>query len=221
MQGSRSAILDRIRRAAGPASGDRKASVEARLSAPMPSLVPQRSQDGPNVLDDFCQRVTASAATLETVSGWSGVAAAVADYVKQRNLPSDLAVAPDPRLDGLAEHGLLSVHRGAALPQDLVSVSTAVLGVAETGTLVLTSGADTPTSLNFLPDVHVICVARKDVVGGYESIWAHLRTQHAQGQDLPRTVNMISGPSRTGDIEQTIQLGAHGPRQVHVILVDE
>jgi L-lactate dehydrogenase complex protein LldG len=221
MQGSRQAILARRRRAAGPSAGDRQTTVTARLSNPGPTLVPQRAEDGPQAYDAFCQRVEASAATLQTVAGWDAVALAVTDYLKQRNLPTALAVAPDPRLDPLADHGLLTVHRGAALPQDLVGVSTAVLGVAETGTLVLTSGADTPTSLNFLPDVHVICLARQDVVGGYESIWTHLRQRQEQGHDLPRTVNMITGPSRTGDIEQTIQLGAHGPRQVHVILVDE
>jgi L-lactate dehydrogenase complex protein LldG len=38
---------------------------------------------------------------------------------------------------------------------------------------------------------------------------------------LPRTVNLITGPSRTGDIEQRIQLGAHGPRRLHIVLVED
>lgn len=219
MQGSRQAILDRIRSAAGPAPEGRRATVEARLSSPSPALVPDRAQAdaGPGLHKIFRQRVEASAATYQEVATWADVAAAVADLVKQKNLPSTMAVAPDPRLDSLDSHGLLSVHRGPALPTDLVGVAVADLGMAEIGALVLTSGPQTPTSLNFLPDMQIICLSRKDVIGGYEGVWTHLRQRDA----MPRTVNLIAGPSRTGDIEQTIQMGAHGPRNVHVILVDE
>jgi L-lactate dehydrogenase complex protein LldG len=217
MQGSRQAILDRIRSAAGPAPEGRRATVEARLSSPSPALVPERAKAGPELHETFRQRVEGTAATYQEVASWSDVAAAVAEFVKQKNLPTSMAVAPDPRLDSLDNHGLLTVHRGPALPKDLVAVTVADLGMAEIGALVLTSGAQTPTSLNFLPDMQIVCLSRKDVVGGYESVWTALREREA----MPRTVNLIAGPSRTGDIEQTIQMGAHGPRNVHVIVVDE
>jgi L-lactate dehydrogenase complex protein LldG len=89
--------------------------------------------------------------------------------------------------------------------------------VAETGTLVLTSGPESPTTLNFLPDTHIAVVNRSQITGRYEDVWDKIRDNGA----LPRTVNMISGPSRTGDIEQTIQLGAHGPRRLHILILDE
>jgi len=101
----------------------------------------------------------------------------------------------------------------------LSSVSRAFAGVAETGTLVLTSGADNPTSLNFLPDNHIVVIDAKDVAGDYEAVWPRLREKF--GDLMPRVVNLITGPSRSADIEQTLILGAHGPRRLHVIVVGE
>ncbi len=84
--------------------------------------------------------------------------------------------------------------------------------------LVLTSGPDNPTTLNFLPDVHVVVVDAADVASDFETAMARLRERYGVG-DLPRTVNLITGPSRSADIEQTLMLGAHGPRKLHVIVV--
>lgn len=223
MSNARRTILDSLRRSSGvgkpgmPSDDDRQQTVTARLHAPQAGIIPQRAEDDADCLARFLAMVTASGATLAEVQGWAEVPAAVVSYLKDRNLPMVLTAAPDAHLDSLADHGLLTVRRGAALPQDLIGVAVAVGGVAETGSLILTSGPDTPTSLNFLPDVHLICVAAKDVAGGFETVWARLRAEGA----LPRTVNMVTGPSRTGDIEQTILMGAHGPRQVHVLVVHE
>jgi L-lactate dehydrogenase complex protein LldG len=97
-------------------------------------------------------------------------------------------------------------------------MSHALAGVAETGTLVLTSGPDNPTTINFLPETHIVAVRADDIVGDYESVWDAFRLRFGRGA-LPRTVNMITGPSRSGDIEQTILLGAHGPRRLHIVVV--
>ena len=78
------------------------------------------------------------------------------------------------------------------------------------------SGADTPTATTLLPDTHVAVVRADRVVSGMEEAFALIRQERGA---LPRAVNMISGPSRTGDIEQTIVLGAHGPYRVHILLV--
>jgi L-lactate dehydrogenase complex protein LldG len=99
-------------------------------------------------------------------------------------------------------------------------VSHAFAAVAETGTLAMTSGADNPTSLNFLPDNHVVVVEASDVAGDYETVWRRLREKFGDGV-MPRAVNLITGPSRSADIEQTLILGAHGPRRLHVIVVGE
>ena len=110
--------------------------------------------------------------------------------------------------------------RGAARPGDPVSLTRAFAGIAETGTLMLTSGPAGPTGLNFLPETHMVVVRAGDIAGSYEDAWDRLRDSR-DGEALPRTVNLITGPSRTADIEQTIQLGAHGPRRLHVVLIED
>jgi hypothetical protein len=90
--------------------------------------------------------------------------------------------------------------------------------MAETGTLILESGTDNPTTINFLPEVHMVVVRAGDIVGDYETAWTALRQRHGKGE-MPRTVNMVTGPSRSADIEQTLLLGAHGPRRLHVMIV--
>jgi L-lactate dehydrogenase complex protein LldG len=112
----------------------------------------------------------------------------------------------------------LTRDAGAADPGDEASLSHAAAGVAETGTLVLASGPDNPVTLSFLPETHIVVVEAKDIVGGYEDAWAIVRERFGEGQ-MPRTVNMISGPSRTGDIGGRLVLGAHGPRRQCVIVV--
>jgi L-lactate dehydrogenase complex protein LldG len=88
----------------------------------------------------------------------------------------------------------------------------------------LASGPSGPTTLNFLPETHMVVLKARDIAGCYEDAWDRLRAVQGTAEDgalLPRTVNMITGPSRTADIEQTIQLGAHGPRRLCILLVDD
>ena len=84
----------------------------------------------------------------------------------------------------------------------------------------LTSGAAGPTTLNFLPENHIVVLKASQIVGPYEDAWDRVRAAEGEGR-LPRTVNFITGPSRTGDIEQTLEMGAHGPRRLHIILVED
>ncbi len=107
---------------------------------------------------------------------------------------------------------------GPSRGKDLTAVSHAFAAVAESGTLVLLSGPDNPTTLNFLPDHHLVVVDAKDIAGDYETVWDRLREVYGVG-GMPRTVNFITGPSRSGDIEQVHLLGAHGPRSLHVLVV--
>ena len=125
----------------------------------------------------------------------------------------------DPRLRrcrGARPHSRSS--QGRSDGGDLNAVSHAFGGVAESGTAVMVSGPENPSTLNFLPDNHIVVVAAKDIAGDYERVFAKLRATYGKGQ-MPRTVNFITGPSRSGDIEQTLLLGAHGPRRLHVLVV--
>ena len=116
-----------------------------------------------------------------------------------------------------ADRPLLKLRPGKAEDSDAASVTGAFAAIAETGTLMVLSGPDHPATLNALPDTHIVVLRRGQVVGGYDDAWARLRDS---GRGMPRAVTLITGPSRTADIEQTIQLGAHGPRRLHIVLVD-
>jgi L-lactate dehydrogenase complex protein LldG len=220
MSTARDAILGGIRRSLrrGPLTGEAASAPRARLEAKAPVLVPERAKGTPEVLvDRFVAMATEAAATVDRVMGMEALPGAIATYLKDRNLSTELVATTDPDLDGLEGQGLLTVRRGLPTPTDTVSVVPALCGLAETGTLMLRSGPTRASTLNFLPDTHIVVLRARDVVGGLEEAWTALR---AEGP-TPRTVNFITGPSRTGDIEQTLQMGAHGPLRLHILLVDE
>ena len=110
----------------------------------------------------------------------------------------------------------LRVDARAARGDDLVGITGAFCAIAETGTLMMCSGADTPPAASLLPETHIAVVSRSRIVTGMEDAWALLRAEYGA---MPRAVNFISGPSRTADIEQTVTLGAHGPYRVHILLL--
>ncbi|WP_413204537.1 LutC/YkgG family protein [Rhodospirillum sp. A1_3_36] len=221
MTAARDAILGGIRRSLrrGPLSdADVAVGPGARLEAKAPVLVPERAKGTPaELVDRFLTMAQEAAATVERIPDREALPGAIATYLKDRNLSTELVASADPELDGLAGHGMLTVKRGLPSPADTVSVVPALCGLAETGTLMLSSSATRASTLNFLPETHIVVLKTSDVVGGLEEAWAMLR---AQGS-TPRTVNFITGPSRTGDIEQTLQMGAHGPLRLHILLVDE
>ncbi len=144
------------------------------------------------------------------------LAQAVADYVAKENLPQRLSVAPHPLLEAIDWPAAWQIARGRAQGEDRVSLAVAFCGIAETGSLMLLSGPDSPTTLNFLPDDFLCVLPEARIVPRMEDAWALLR---AERESLPRATNIVTGPSRTADVEQTIQLGAHGPRRLHVLLL--
>jgi len=219
---ARSAVLEALRRARRRDSNetDAAATVRARLASPRRNTIPARGQRDPAALVElFVAQAEAVDATVTRVSRVADVPGAVADYLRRENLPTRLRMAPDPNLDACpwGDAPLLEIVRGRGEASDMVSVTGAFAAIAETGTLMLLSGPDSPTTLNFLPDAHVVVVRAVDMVGCYEDAWDRVR---ATGR-MPRTVNLITGPSRSADIEQTLQLGAHGPRWLHIVLVED
>ena len=219
---ARDAILGRIRRSLGVNKGDpgRRAIVIARLDGAPKGVIPARGQlppAGQRVL--FRKMAEKVSATVAEVVSRDDIPKAIAEYLRGHNLPASVRIGDDPILTRLPwGNTQIEVSRGASDGNDPVSVSHAVAGIAESGTLMLTSGMENPSTLNFLPETHIVVVAAKDLVGDYEAAWAKLRAHHGKGI-LPRTVNLVTGPSRSGDIEQTIILGAHGPRRLHIIVV--
>lgn len=218
----RSTVLGAIRHALAPADdAARKAAVAARLASPPRGPIPARGQlPHAAQVSLFAAKAAEAHATVTRVASAQEVPAAVAEFLRGQNLPAGFRMGDDPRLAALpwGSQPQLAIARGRSHGDDLVGLSHAEAGVAETGTLMLVSGSGNPTTLNFLPETHIVVVDGSSVTGDYETAFAALRAKIGAGT-LPRTVNLITGPSRSADIEQTILLGAHGPRRLHIVLI--
>jgi L-lactate dehydrogenase complex protein LldG len=220
----RDIILASIRRSLGVTGQEapRRKAVADRLKEHPRGVVPARGQLPPAArLALFRAMVEAAAGTVEDIPRAGAVPGAVASFLRSHNLPMAIRRGADPRLAAMPwdKERTLEVTIGASHGIDLAAISHAFGAIAESGTLMLTSGPDNPTTLNFLPDTHVVVVAAADVAGDDETLWQRLRER--LGAAMPRTVNLITGPSRSADISQTLILGAHGPRRLHVMVVGE
>ncbi|HYD96675.1 MAG TPA: lactate utilization protein C [Noviherbaspirillum sp.] len=212
---ARQAIFKRIRaaqnRPAQPTQEEMDAVLQylaARSRGPLPAV-------GPDLVAHFTQQALRMSDTVDEVRTLDEVPAAVARYL------GGITVAPKAiawnTLAGMAwrEAGM-EVEFRRPRNEDLVGITGAFCAVAETGSLMLLSGPDTWSSAGLLPETHVAILPASRIVAHMEDAFALARAEHGE---LPRAINFISGPSRTGDIEQTIVLGAHGPYRVHVVLV--
>ncbi|WJF89513.1 lactate utilization protein C [Paraburkholderia bonniea] len=208
-------ILARIRaaqgRAAQPSDAEREqvADYLARHPAgPRPTLPD-------DLLERFCDEAQKMSTTIAAVDTLGEAPAAIQHYLVQAGLPTR-AIAWQTLMDLPWHEAGLSVEFRPPEDGDLVGITGCFCATAETGTLVLLSGPQTWASAALLPETHLALVPASRIVAGHEEAFSLIRAE--QG-DLPRAVNFVSGPSRTGDIEQTIVLGAHGPYRVHVIVV--
>jgi len=212
MTDARSAILGRLARTLGHGTNPDDPTVSQRLHEHPRGPLPQWPE---SVQDRFLAKLTKAAATHAELATSEGIVQAVAEYLCQQKMPLRLVTAPHPSLNQLPWPEDWQVEHRSAGGEDRVGLGVAFCGIAETGSLMLLSAPESPTALNFLPDDYLCLLQAKRIVPRLEDAWDLLRSE--QGSP-PRTVNIISGPSRTADVEQTIQLGAHGPRRLHVIV---
>ena len=217
---SRDDILGRVRaglhRNAGNAAAGREvmlAALSNRSQGPKPAFdaTPQA------LLERFRIKSEVQASTVDIVAADADVPAAVARYLSDMKLPKTAVVQPALAALDWAGAGLTVEARGAR-DADLVGITGCFCAVAETGTLMMCSSPDTPAAVSLLPETHIAIVRASRIVPYMEDAWNLAR---AELGSLPRAVNFISGPSRTGDIEQTIVLGAHGPYRVHLVIVED
>ena len=214
--GTREEILARIRRqqhrgGAGPSlaeSIDRDTYLRRHPRGSLPALPD-------DLVGLFRTRAEASSSTTERVATGREAPAAVARYLDANKLPKSGCVWPGLARYDWAGAGLTLAAR-AANGEDALGVTGVFCALAETGTLMVVSGPDTPATVSLLPETHVAIVPAGRIVAYMEDGWDLARAEFGQ---LPRAVNFISGPSRTADIEQTIVLGAHGPYRVHIVVV--
>lgn len=207
-------ILGRVRAALGARRVDPAAIAEAAAALLADPASTRPDLDSGSLVDSFVARVTspkvaATAARIESIAALPG---AVAGYLRQRALPTSVALQPHPLLRSLDWSGF-EVHESVA-PDEVAAVGVARWGIAETGSLVFHSGPDSPVLANFLPLHHIVALRSADIVAYLEDYAAA-----AAGQPVPRNVNLITGASGTTDIEGSLVLGAHGPRYLHVVLV--
>ncbi|MCP4070756.1 MAG: lactate utilization protein [Hyphomicrobiales bacterium] len=216
MSDARSAILEQVARAVGRKNPVTQINEnQGKQVAPKPQHIRPKWSE-PDV-ERFVQKLKNVQATVETVISDTEIPAAVQRFLDNHNLPAKISVSPDPRLANLIWPDLVRVTSWQARREAVVGIAPAEAGVVETGSVLLVSGQTGPTSLNFLSENHIAIVHREQLVAHMEDVWELLRLRN---EDLPRTVNFITGPSKTADIEQKIEYGAHGPKRFHVILVD-
>ncbi len=212
---SREDILGRVRQQLGrnEANGDiARRNIDDWLAARHEGPRPNLSGD---LLARFKEKSEALSTTVDIVAKWSEVPSAVGRYLTGNGLSMRAVGWPLVSGHEWAQASIAFEGRGA-VDADLVGITGCYCAVAETGTLMLLSGSHTPASVSLLPETHVAVVAASRIVVGMEEAWNLVRSELGV---MPRAINFISGPSRTGDIEQTIVLGAHGPYRVHVIVV--
>lgn len=213
---ARDRILGRLR-AAAEADPHRASDAQAHLMAREPDAPrpTQSRSEGEERLLQFEAKLRAVDATTSRVSGWGDLPGALAAELRARNLPKAIRCGENPAFAGLDWQGV-EVSRGPGRLEEPATLSRAFRGVAETGTLALLSGPENPVTLTFLGETHFVALEAGAIEQGYEELWAAFR---ASGLD-PRTINLVTGPSRSADIGQTLQLGAHGPIALHVFLVE-
>ncbi|MBL4666750.1 MAG: lactate utilization protein [Sneathiella sp.] len=222
---AREKILGRIRsqKKRGPLDQGTQDLLAARIAKHARNVIPKRAQiPVKDQLDLFQIKMEKLMSTVDRVKDASDVPAAVQVYLAQHNLPSRIKMSPAKSLMDLAWADIptLEIVTGAGAEEDMVGLSPAFAAVAETGTLMMLSGPETPSTVNFLPENHIVILQAGDVTGSYEEAWDSVR-EATQETGMPRTVNFISGPSRTADIETRLIMGAHGPKSLHVILVGD
>ncbi|MEQ8450195.1 MAG: lactate utilization protein [Nitratireductor sp.] len=220
---ARDAIMGKLRKTLGAGADDatRRETVAKRLAKPPKGIVPERGQGSDaHKVKLFCQMAEAVAASVTRVRSPERVPKIVSDYLRSRNLPASVRMGADRRLKAMPWDKLksLELKSGPSDGFDEVGVSHAFAGIAETGTVALLSGKDNPSTVNFLPEHHIVVIDARDIAGDLETVLSSLRRKFGKGR-MPRTVNFVTGPSRSGDIEQKIILGAHGPRALHLIVV--
>jgi L-lactate dehydrogenase complex protein LldG len=215
MNDSRELILGRIRERLGRNETNALQSRAAADGSLAAKAVGPRPPPDADLVAAFRRRSEALASSVDEVAGLAEVPRAVASYLAAHKLPGQAVCVPELAVLDWASAGL-AIEARTAVDHDLVGITDCFRAIAETGTLMLCSGATTPATVSLLPETHIAVVRAAQIVPGMEEGWAAARAEFGA---MPRAVNFISGPSRTGDIEQTIVLGAHGPYRVHIVIV--
>lgn len=183
----------------------------------MSSQTPRPVVDGP-LIDRFIAKHAAVNGTFRIVGKYSEVPEAVGEFLRCHELPSRVLMGSSRFLSHIDWPHEWEIERRVAGKDDMVSVTDAVCAIAETGTIVLASSSEASSTHAFVPENHVVVINAGQVVRHLDDA---LNIAATRIDDDSPGVHMVTGPSKTADVEQTIQYGAHGPRRLHAIVIDE
>lgn len=223
MISARREIFAHLRRSLrrGELTTDQKAVLENRLTHPPRNVIPKRAQLPPTEQHALFEKMAIFAsASVERIEVVVDVPNGVRRFLRQQDLPPSIVLAPDRFLTTLPwANAQLNTRAGKPSPEDRISITGCFAGIAETGTLCVLSGAHHPYTLNLTTETHIVVVKASQIVGTYEDAWDRMREVTGPGR-MPRTVLWITGPSRTADIGQQMLFGAHGPKHLHIMIVE-
>ncbi len=201
-------ILTRIRRA------NRAVAAEPIRNHPIPARARGSAAE---LHERFIAMALEASATVDSIVSLDELAGAVGTFLDGQGLARTVTLAPDPMLRAISWAPEIEAGDFPVEANGSVAVTPAFAGIAETGTLMVHSGPASPNRFHFLPETHIAVLAAGAIVGGYEDAWTRLAGRF---EVLPRSVTLITGPSRSSDIERQLQIGVHGPRRLHIVLYD-
>ncbi|MEJ2740905.1 MAG: lactate utilization protein [Gammaproteobacteria bacterium] len=214
-------IFTKIRRSLSISDADSARQTAMSTHLTKSNRAPATSDDV-DIIQRFTTCATQSHASVTQIHDLCNLPDEVTRYLNSKGLPLSIRMGSDPLLQiAFRNHDTTSALKllfGASDGSDRAALSHARFGIAESGALVLSSGPHNPTTLNFLPEYHLVAVCAEQLCDSLEDALEQIGRTDGNCK-LPRAVHLITGPSRSGDIEQKIIMGAHGPRALHIIIV--
>lgn len=222
-------VLDDVRRALG-----RSASLVSAPPSPLePFIEPAGEQDPAELIARFAAEATAVRANVQIVSGnlqavdriieicttskGQEIALSETELFARMNLISKLSARGFSTFipDGIDHEKLV-----ARLANCGVGVTAADYAIAETGTIVLSSDEPNALLVSLLPPVHIAVLRWAQIAGSLDAVIGKLSRERINLTDPSRSITLITGPSRTSDVELVLSIGVHGPKQLHVIVLE-
>ncbi len=213
---AKSQVFSRIRRAQAQFSSAARAEIKRRYDATHSTSIPRPVVDGA-LIERFVEKHTAVKGTCKIVSKYSQIPDAVQEFLASYALPTKMVMGDTDFLRRLDWPKDWTIERRSACRTDHVAVTDAVCAIAETGTILIASSSTVSSTHLYLPENHVVVLDFGQLVRHLDD--AIDLAMQRNGRPA-RGIHMITGPSKTADVEQTIQYGAHGPRRLHAVFVD-
>jgi L-lactate dehydrogenase complex protein LldG len=186
---------------------------------PLPPLR-ERALPGDQHVATFTSMLTRVGGTVDVVADLAAARARLAALLAEADAHT-VACSDAPELRDLLPTAMRRLPHDAPRAELLTAdcgLTSAQFGIAETGTLVLCSGDERHRLASLLPARHICLLPRSRLCGTLAEVLAKV---HRDGAPSSRTITFVTGPSRTADIELTLVVGVHGPKFLHVLLLDD